>query len=866
MRNKKKILIFYSIEFFIIAAALLYSFQSFSMVNGDDGRNEYYPVFVYCGKYIREVLKGFLRGQFSLPQFDFVVGMGEGIIPVLNYEGFGDPFMLISAITPVKYTAYAYTVAILLKMYASGFGFIYYCKKRNIDESGILLGLPFYLANNYVFYFGFQYPPYQSVLISLPYICAGLDEVIQEKENKKSISIVLIVAVAYQTLYGFYLLYMELLFAAVYALVQLLCNIGFHKILFYKIGSLFGHIALGIMTGGIFFIPNVVGYFQSFRSTSEGISWEVLMQLEDGKYWEAFSSLVTPINYSAVEMVIPILVIIAVILAMIKKSKYKDLKIVMLILVLAYIKMRLTSYIMGGFTVDLYLNRWIFCAVFLISVLAGLGAEWLFKSSKTGWIVYGVGEAIYFLLLLLMEKSQDISRMEMARHRAWYIYLIMVVISSLLLFFIKKYKERWIKKVTMACMMFFIVLNIYTLFGISGTYGVGAKWSFETYESIRNEFLSSNAQLYNISEGEFRRKDIKGNSINESLYMGHYGTREYYSILNGNIYNFYKEFAITSGLNGSTYILTGLDSRSEIEDLLAVQYYDDVKSNVIVNNEDCLPIGFTFEQYYLEEEAEKISPIEKNANILNAVILDKAVEGIEKAELNDDLWAEEDFDVEYIDVEFDDLTIKVKSDSKILLTIDSKSGGECYFYAGRLQLKGGVTPNVIYFDENECELRNSTAQNLIKEHPALVCLGTIEKGKTTFEISFAENAEYAWEDIHVYTIDTNKIKEMNQERRAEILENVISENNKISGTIESSQNQLLFFSVPYSNGWRAYVDGEKADILRADYGFMAIALSEGYHEVELKYFTPGLRIGIIVSILGVFMIALLYVVKGKKYS
>lgn len=743
MSSKKKFFMLYGLEFLLISAALLCTFREFSLIKGDDGMDQFYPVFVYCGKYIRGVLKGILQGEFCLPQFDFSIGMGEGVIPVLNYYGFGDPFMLLSAVVPVRYSIYAYTAMILIKMYVSGFGFIYYCKKRNVEESGILLGLPFYLANNFLFYFCFQYPPYQSVLISLPFLCAGLDEVIGKKENGKKISIVLILAVAYQALYGFYLLYMELLFAAVYALVQLLCNIGFHKKIFGKIGILFGHIVTGLMTGGIFFIPTVVGYFNSSRGSGGRLSFKVLMQLEEGKYWEAFSSLVTPVNYSAVGMVVPALAIAAVIFALIKKSGHKDLKIVMLLLFFAYVKMRLTAYIAGGFTVDVYLNRWIFCAVFVMAVLSSIGAEWLYRLSKKGWAAYGAAGTVYFLVLLLVEQKWYTGGMKTQRHSAWIVYLTMVILSTVVFVLIGKYKSIWIKGAAGICVTAFTVLNIYTLFGVTEGYGYGAKWNFETYDNARSKFEASNAQMYNTKDDTFARKDIKGNSANESLYMGHYGTREYYSILNGNIYDFYRGFVITTGLNGVTYRLTGLDSRSGMEDLLSVVYYDDVKADVVINNEDYLPVGFTFDQYYLEEEADKISAIAKNANILGAVILNEPAENIEKAELNDTLWTEEDYEIEYTKIEFDDSLIKVKPDSKILLTVDSKTDGECYLYAKHLQLKGNITPNMIYFGERECVFKNTTAQNLIKEHPALVCLGNIEKGKTVFEIGFAQDAEYS---------------------------------------------------------------------------------------------------------------------------
>lgn len=57
----------------------------------------------------------------------------------------------------------------------------------------------------------------------------------------------------------------------------------------------------------------------------------------------------------------------------------------------------------------------------------------------------------------------------------------------------------------------------------------------------------------------------------------------------------------------------------------------------------------------------------------------------------------------------------------------------------------------------------------------------------------------------------------------------------------------IFYSVPYDAGWSATVNGEKADIIKAD-GFMSVRVDTGDSNVRFHYMTPGLIPGIIVSI------------------
>lgn len=59
---------------------------------------------------------------------------------------------------------------------------------------------------------------------------------------------------------------------------------------------------------------------------------------------------------------------------------------------------------------------------------------------------------------------------------------------------------------------------------------------------------------------------------------------------------------------------------------------------------------------------------------------------------------------------------------------------------------------------------------------------------------------------------------------------------------------LLFFSIPYENGWEAYVNGKKTEIVKSNFGFMSVYI-EGNKEskIEFKYNPPGFRTGIIIT-------------------
>ena len=72
---------------------------------------------------------------------------------------------------------------------------------------------------------------------------------------------------------------------------------------------------------------------------------------------------------------------------------------------------------------------------------------------------------------------------------------------------------------------------------------------------------------------------------------------------------------------------------------------------------------------------------------------------------------------------------------------------------------------------------------------------------------------------------------------------------------DAQKNEVIFFSVPYSEGWQAEIDGNKTDIVRAGIGFMAVMVPEGRHTVEFKYHSQNMLPGLICSGCGVAVAA-----------
>lgn len=73
--------------------------------------------------------------------------------------------------------------------------------------------------------------------------------------------------------------------------------------------------------------------------------------------------------------------------------------------------------------------------------------------------------------------------------------------------------------------------------------------------------------------------------------------------------------------------------------------------------------------------------------------------------------------------------------------------------------------------------------------------------------------------------------------------------NTIGGTINLPSKQLMFFSIPYDEGWKATIDGQSVPVQKVAYGLMGVLVDKGQHDVALRFKVGTTNIGIIILII-----------------
>ena len=104
---------------------------------------------------------------------------------------------------------------------------------------------------------------------------------------------------------------------------------------------------------------------------------------------------------------------------------------------------------------------------------------------------------------------------------------------------------------------------------------------------------------------------------------------------------------------------------------------------------------------------------------------------------------------------------------------------------------------------------------MVPQNAKAIAFSVNEGGKFDFAVSSKTvTAAYTNEGIHLNNPDRG---------------------DTITGSVDVQKDSLLYLPVLYNKDWNAYVDGEKVEIIKANYAFSAIPVKAGQHSISFIY-------------------------------
>lgn len=149
--------------------------------------------------------------------------------------------------------------------------------------------------------------------------------------------------------------------------------------------------------------------------------------------------------------------------------------------------------------------------------------------------------------------------------------------------------------------------------------------------------------------------------------------------------------------------------------------------------------------------------------------------------------------------------------------------------------------------------------------PFIFDAGKCELGeKVSVEIdTSASDSDESYINVYAYCLDQNVFEDGYNILKNSALEIEKYSDTKLFGNIKTTQDGLLYTSIPFDEGWSIYIDGKKSESFSVN-SLLCTEIGKGTHEVRLKYTPKGLKAGIAVSLTTASLGIVYLVLKSKK--
>lgn len=865
--SKFNLFISYSCLFLLLIPVVFFPFirEGKTFIWDTDGVSQHFPILQYYGR----ILRGLFSGQ-GFPMFDSQIGLGFDTITTLHYYGLGDPIALLTIFMTSKNAVFVYGLLILLRYYLIGISFIIFCRYWKKDGAGVLLGAFIYTFCGYSLYAGVRHPFFLNPMIYLPILLIGIEEVLR---RRKPYLLIIMTFVCSSS--NFYFLYMLTVISMIYAGYRYVTS--YHSTFTNKIAGFFqtafrvgGYYLWGIAMGALIFVPVVYSFLNAGRLDSGGQQLIGFLHYSKGYYVRLvqgfLASGISPGYW--VQLSFPSVVVIGLVIILCNK-RYWKMTIVFGLSILA-LSVPGFGYMMNGFS---YIaNRWSFLVVFIVALIFTMTYERLFRLRK---IEHGflIAACAFYGLFAYVFPSKEIVKVE------FYILILTVAIIALLQF--RGFKEKHVLQEIGVYLLVLLTIGFQGYSYYSPRFR-GYADEFLEKEEIEKEYNGGvKALIENRKDDSFYRIETYGDKVrNEALAIGFRDVSGYFSVLDGNVTTSLKQLELLGQRNANRF--DNFDNRTILDALSNVKYfittnkttapygYERIgeEENVygeyyLFENLFSLPLGYTYDSYMLEEDYEKLNPLEKQNAMLYSLILDRDLDGIRKTDQDMSVGIHRlDYDIIQDDnVVLRENSIKVlQKDATITLEFGSPAKAETYLRLVDFDIKKRQATMTSLKVKGENEVTKyvnvrSPYHNTYFRNEYLINTGYHKEEMSWIRLTFPKKETYLYGAIELYHVDMNTVREQLKRMSDSTLKNVKMGKNNIKGDISLEKSAIMCLSVPYSSGWKAYVDGERVEVLKGNITYLALPLTAGNHNIVLGYRTPYLTIGGVITTISVIMFA-----------
>lgn len=733
-------------------------------------------------------MNGFIKGAgypdgmagAARSTFSWATDLGSGAMNAYSFYLYGSPFFWLSLIFPQNWLPYLMVPLLVLKFAVAGGGaYRYLCRYVRRSDHAVL-GACLYAFSGFSIYNVF-FNHFIDVVALFPWMLWALDETLYEQEEHYGL---FAFWVGVNLLNNYFFFIGQVLFLVIYFICKLTTkDFPMNVRLFVRLAF---ESLLGAALGFVLLWPAVLSILQNPRTIDLSSGWGFLTYSKVQQYLAILLSWLLPpdspyitsiwsegiIKWTSMSAYLPLCSLAGAMAYWRARKGDSKKRIVATCAIFALVPVLNSAFYALNSS---YYARWYYMPVLILCAMTASALESPdISADELDAPVRGIGWLMVATLAFALVPVQDGDTKKWSlgvlQNPGQYAAVLSFGIGGLILY--RLLCRRWWGSRAFARRMTAVVLAFACAFSMVHI-GIGKFGQWHTDSDLVEQYTSAIKLKDDLPEGDWRVDTYKTHD-NLGLWLDKSSLQYFGSTAAPSILSFYPALGVKRDVRSepdiSNYALRGLLSVKYLittpekqEDFLAAaddgwSYYDTKDGFMLYENENYVPMGFTYD-YYITEESYETTVKNTRANLLmRALVL-------------------------------------------------SEEDAEAY-------------------------------------------------GKYLEKLPEAK-LDDLWYDTYVSDC---------ADRRASACSSFRMTNSGFHAEITLKKDDLVFFSVPYDDGFTACVNGKEADIVRVDEGLMAVLAPAGENTIDFVYQADGYSLASKVSLaaLAVFVLYAGYFVWKKK--
>ena len=812
MKKSSRYVLNYTLMFALMAAVMIgvcFIYGKVLIWSHDDYKQDL-TVLSYVGQRVRALISG-----DGIRLVDFSLGQGMDTLTTLNYYGFTDPLYLLGAFASENTVEYVYMLIAFLRVYLAGlFMGGGYLKEIGIkDGFSIFLAATVYAVSGFTVYMLGRFTYFINGAMYLPLVLTGVERLLK---NDKPFMYILCAAL--MVCVNYYFAFMNTIAAIVYIIVRLVFYVKEHGVRpgFIKgVKLLLGYV-LALALSAVILLPTVKLFIINSRDEGAGYT-ESLWHYSISKYANIAAHLFVP-DTAKLYSLMPIALIGIRGVFYLKDKRALQIKLALLICAV-WLCVPLLGKLMNGF--NYASDRWAYIFTFFGAVACAVGITEVLNSKKKARIT----------AVLIWLYSAVTAVLVLIKHRSvyWLIPVLLLPAGGLALWF--KQSRRLI--------VGYLAVNV-VIYSVFMYLPIGSSYIQEQLDAgVDDKINADNLAIYAPQDDDFYRISTAEWTDSHSIIKGYHGVGFYWSLIPDSLGSYYKDLG-NSAMN-TNYLQCGLSPSARLSAVADVRYtvqksdcivpygYTQISSNeacVVYKNQNELALGYAFDTVMSTAEYTLLPVEQKLEAIVKCAVCDKEL----KTGFGSSAYTI-DHTIEYTS---GGITVRFapQSDCEMYLILEKPVSIEDRLESEYVTAQGHAMFALSAPGDNFYTPRSSMALYL---------------GSGTDIDSVLLPEGFSYESMRVVALPTSDFEKDIAKLKSELMTDVELYNNRVTGKITVGGERVLQIALPYSEGWTAYVDGQKAEVFSCGGMYMGVQISAGEHNIELKYVTPGLVPGAVIS-------------------